>query len=119
MTILESITEDKTAAMKTVMEMLDKKAFTALEELHEAVCAPKKSEVPAVMRKAKGEAPLTLGDLDKEQNESPTTKKGLDDLKKKTGVTEGAAEDEDESEAAKDSSLKKVTTLVAKTDSKE
>lgn len=51
---------------------------------------PKKSEVPAFLRKEKGGADwkVSKADLDKEENSSPTTKKGLADKKAEKGIKE-------------------------------
>lgn len=49
--------------------------------------APKKSEVPAVFRKNKGEKKLDLDDLEDERTESPTTKEGMKKLQDKSGMS--------------------------------
>ena len=57
------------------------------QEQHED--GPKASEVPAWKRKEQGKAPLTTQDLEKERNQSRTTKPGLDAHAAKMGVGEG------------------------------
>lgn len=49
---------------------------------------PNKSEVPAFMRKAKGDDPLTLKDLEDEKTKSPTSSAGLARRKKELGMGE-------------------------------
>ena len=45
-----------------------------------------KSTIPAATRKERGEKPLDLKDLEDEKNSSPTTKEGMKNLQKNTGV---------------------------------
>jgi len=52
---------------------------------------PKPSEVPAWKRKEQGKAPLTTQDLEKERDQSRTTKAGLDAHAAKVGVSEELA----------------------------
>lgn len=68
--------------VKAMMESL-KKYDQLLNE------SAKKSEIPAVHRKEKGgDWKVTIHDLDKEESESPTGKKGLEKLKKEKGISE-------------------------------
>lgn len=54
--------------------------------LDEAECAVPKSTIPAYKRKAAGQSELTLADLKKERDASPTTKEGMKKLQKDTGI---------------------------------
>ena len=59
------------------------------EEIDEA--GPAKHEIPAAFRKEKGgDWKTTTADLEKDANKSPTTKKGLEDLKAKKDIKETA-----------------------------
>jgi hypothetical protein len=97
---------------KTTMENIDKDVAAMLnslkkyDKLNESVlgmvtvgmanakvvkeAGPKKSEVPAFLRKEKGgdDWKVSKADLDKEANSSPTTKKGLADKKAEKGIKE-------------------------------
>jgi hypothetical protein len=68
---------------------LDEDNLPDEEELEES--GPDKSKVPAFLRKEKGgDWKTSKDDLDKEENKSPTTKKGLEDLKAKKDIKEEA-----------------------------
>jgi hypothetical protein len=60
------------------------------QEQHED--GPKPSEIPAWKRKEQGKAPLTTQDLEKERDQSRTTKAGLDAHKAKLGMSEELAD---------------------------
>ena len=60
------------------------------QEQHED--GPKPSEIPAWKRKEQGKAPLTTQDLEKERDQSRTTKPGLDAHKAKLGMSEEIAD---------------------------
>lgn len=56
-----------------------------IKKLSEESVVPK-SQIPAYKRKARGENELSLKDIEDEKNASPTTKEGMKNLQKKTGV---------------------------------
>jgi len=59
------------------------------EELpQEAADGPNKSDVPAYLRKQKGEDPMTLKDLEDEKTKSPTSSAGLARRKQELGMGE-------------------------------
>lgn len=59
------------------------------EELpQEAADGPNKSDVPAYLRKQKGEDPMTLKDLENEKTKSPTSSAGLARRKQELGMGE-------------------------------
>ena len=57
---------------------------------------PNKSDVPAYLRKQKGDDPLTLKDLEDEKTKSPTSSAGLARRKKELGMGEADNEKDDE-----------------------
>lgn len=64
------------------------------DEIPVKEAGPAKHEIPAAQRKAKGgDWKTTTADLEKDASKSPTTKKGLEDLKSKTGIKEEADPD--------------------------
>ena len=62
--------------------------ITAPEAPQEATDGPNKSDVPAYLRKQKGEDPLTMKDLEDEKTKSPTSSAGLARRKKELGMDE-------------------------------
>jgi len=62
--------------------------ITAPEAPQEATDGPNKSDVPAYLRKQKGEDPLTMKDLEDERTKSPTSSAGLARRKKELGMDE-------------------------------
>ena len=60
------------------------------------VDGPNKSDVPAYLRKQKGDDPLTLKDLEDEKTKSPTSSAGLARRKKELGMGEADNEKDDE-----------------------
>ena len=62
--------------------------ITAPEAPQEATNGPNKSDVPAYLRKQKGEDPLTMKDLEDEKTKSPTSSAGLARRKKELGMDE-------------------------------
>jgi hypothetical protein len=67
------------------------------EELpQEAADGPNKSDVPAYLRKQKGEDPMTLKDLENEKTKSPTSSAGLARRKQELGMGEADNEKGDD-----------------------
>ena len=69
--------------------------ITAPEAPQEATDGPNKSDVPAYLRKQKGEDPLTMKDLEDEKTKSPTSSAGLARRKKELGMDEADNEPEE------------------------
>lgn len=57
-----------------------------IKKMTESTLIPK-SQIPAYVRKKRGEVELSLKDLENEKNASPTTKEGLKKRQEETGVT--------------------------------
>jgi hypothetical protein len=62
----------------------------------EAADGPNKSDVPAYLRKQKGEDPMTLKDLEDEKTKSPTSSAGLARRKQELGMGEADNEPDEE-----------------------
>jgi hypothetical protein len=94
-TTMENVDKD-VAAMMASLKKYDKLnesvlGMVTLSMAKPAVveAGPDKSQVPAAFRKEKGgDWKTSQEDLDKEENKSPTTKKGLEDLKAKKDIKE-------------------------------
>ena len=66
------------------------------EQPREAADGPNKSDVPAYLRKQKGEDPMTLKDLENEKTKSPTSSAGLARRKQELGMGEADNEKGDD-----------------------
>ena len=92
---MENVDKD-VAAMMASLKKYDKLNESVLGMVTLSMAKPKvveagtdKSQVPAAFRKEKGgDWKTSQSDLDKEENKSPTTKKGLEDLKDKKDIKE-------------------------------
>jgi hypothetical protein len=111
--IKEAATQDpETDARSLVKDWLESNAPDALEGLdfgdfeeqpamdaeevpQEAADGPNKSDVPAYLRKQKGEDPMTLKDLEDEKTKSPTSSAGLARRKQELGMGEADNEPEE------------------------
>ena len=72
-------------------------AEPAPEEVpQESADGPNKSDVPAYLRKQKGEDPMTLKDLEDERTKSPTSSAGLARRKQELGMDEADNEKDDD-----------------------
>jgi hypothetical protein len=112
--IKEAAKEDPDADMRPqIQAWLESNAAQALEGLdfgdmqtaqpemdpeaqpQEATDGPNKSDVPAYLRKQKGEDPMTLKDLEDEKTKSPTSSAGLARRKQELGMGEADNEPEE------------------------
>ena len=66
----------------------EQSAMDAEEQPQEASDGPNKSDVPAYLRKQKGEEPMSLKDLEDEKTKSPTSSAGLARRKQELGMGE-------------------------------
>jgi hypothetical protein len=73
-------------------------SMDAEKQPQEASDGPNKSDVPAYLRKQKGEDPMTLKDLENEKTKSPTSSAGLARRKQELGI-EGADAEKDDDES--------------------
>ena len=113
--IKEAAKEDPDADMRPqIQAWLESNAAQALEGLdfgdmqtaqpemdpeaqpQEATDGPNKSDVPAYLRKQKGEDPMTLKDLEDEKTKSPTSSAGLARRKQELGMGEAENEPEEQ-----------------------
>jgi hypothetical protein len=89
--------EPETCVRPLIKSWLEQNAPDVVDELdfgdmEEAIDPknPRDYEKPAYMRKAAGEKPLTTKDIDDKDNESPTTKKGLEKRTQQLNIKEVA-----------------------------